>query len=149
MNCVSRRRFIAGSISVVGSGLALGALGAIAGCTNGKSTLPKDLQLVQRFPQVLVPGNLRLPVSLATSSGVLSTTGDFKFPETLSAKIVDLSTDKVITENISAQLHKVNMPIPYYPFRTTISAVGNYAIVVDGGPSEGTAFSVLPRDQVD
>lgn len=149
MNRVSRRGFIAGSISVVGSGLVVSALSAIAGCTNGKSTLPKGLQLVQRFPQVLVPGSLRLPISLALSSGVLSTTDDFNFPETLSAKIVDFSTDKVVTKNISARLHKVNIPLSYYPFRTTIDTVGNYALVVDGGPSEGTAFSVLARNQVD
>jgi hypothetical protein len=122
------------------------------------------LQLVQRFPQVLVPGNLRLPISLALSSGIIDSNSDFKFPQTLSAKVVDLSTDKVIIENVSAPLHGIvsahlhsdgsvhshdgESSLPYYPFRANILAPGNYALVVSGGPIEGAAFSVLERDQV-
>jgi hypothetical protein len=122
------------------------------------------LQLVQRFPQVLVPGNLRLPISLALSSGIIDSNSDFKFPQTLSAKVVDLSTDKVIIENVSAPLHGIvsahshsdgsvhshdaESSLPYYPFRINILASGNYALVVSGGPIEGAAFSVLEPDQV-
>jgi len=112
------------------------------------SELPSDLQLVQRFPQVLVPGSLRLPISLAFSSGIISTTSDFKFPKTLLAKVIDLSTDKLIIENTSATLYGAEIALPYYPFQVTIESTGNYSLIVSGGPPEGTAFSVLERGLV-
>ena len=154
MNQISRRRFIYGSIGTVGSALTLlNACGAndsaikdSAQDSDQQST--KDLQLVQRFPQVLVPGNIRLPISLAFSSGIISASSDFKFPKTLLAKVVDLSTDKVIIENTSATLYGAEISLPYYPFQVTIESPGNYSLIVSGGPPEGTAFSVLERGLV-
>jgi len=151
MNQISRRRFIYGSIGTVGSTLTLlSACGAddsaikdIAQDSDQQST--KDLQLVQRFPQVLVPGNIRLPISLAFSSGIISSSSDFDFPKTLSAKVVDLSTDKVIIENTLASLYGAEISLPYYPFQVTIESPGNYSLIVSGGPPEGAAFSVLER----
>ncbi|MFZ8892094.1 MAG: hypothetical protein ACO3BC_01535, partial [Ilumatobacteraceae bacterium] len=110
--------------------------------------LPDGVQLVQRFPQILVPGEVRLPISLAQQSGTITTSSDFKFPETLTAKIIDLSNDSVISENVNVTLHSAEILIPYYPFRTTIEKPGNYMLVVDGGSQDGAAFSVLERDQV-
>ena len=151
MNQISRRRFIYGSIGTVGSALTLlNACGAndsaikdSAQDSDQQST--KDLQLVQRFPQVLVPGNIRLPISLAFSSGIISSSSDFDFPKTLLAKVVDLSTDKVIIENTSAVLHGAEISLPYYPFQVILESPGNYSLIVSGGPPEGTAFSVLER----
>lgn len=168
MKNISRRRFISGSASVVGAGISLQMLTSCGdSATSGEnsptdslaapdsdqladqiSELPSDLQLVQRFPQVLVPGNLRLPISLALSSGIISASSDFKFPQTLSAKVIDLSTDKVLIENISAKLHGAEISLPYYPFYAEITTAGNYSLIVAGGPYEGTAFSVLERGQV-
>ena len=168
MKNISRRRFISGSASVVGAGISLQMLTSCGdSATSGESSsaesfaapdsdqladqiseLPSDLQLVQRFPQVLVPGNLRLPISLALSSGIISASSDFKFPQTLSAKVIDLSTDKVLIENISAKLHGAEISLPYYPFYAEITTAGNYSLIVAGGPYEGTAFSVLERGQV-
>jgi len=169
---LSRRRFISGSASVVGAGITLQMLTSCGdSSTAGQNSpedslvapdsdqvvdeivdqiaeLPNDLQLVQRFPQVLVPGEVRLPISLAQQSGIITTDSDFKFPESLSAKIVDLSTDKVIIENISAKLHGVEISLPYYPFYAEIAAAGNYLLIVSGGPQDGAAFSVLERNQV-
>ena len=168
MKNISRRRFISGSASVVGAGISLQMLTSCGdSATSGEnsptdslaapdsdqladqiSELPSDLQLVQRFPQVLVSGNLRLPISLALSSGIISASSDFKFPQTLSAKVIDLSTDKVLIENISAKLHGAEISLPYYPFYAEITTAGNYSLIVAGGPYEGTAFSVLERGQV-
>ena len=172
MKNISRRRFISGSASVVGAGISLQMLTSCGdSATSGESSptdslvapdsdqvvdeiadqiseLPSDLQLVQRFPQVLVSGNLRLPISLALSSGIISASSDFKFPQTLSAKVIDLSTDKVLIENISAKLHGAEISLPYYPFYAEITTAGNYSLIVAGGPYEGTAFSVLERGQV-
>ena len=168
MQNISRRRFISGSASVVGAGISLQMLTSCGdSATSGESSsaesfaapdsdqladqiseLPSDLQLVQRFPQVLVPGNLRLPISLALSSGIISASSDFKFPQTLSAKVIDLSTDKVIIENTSATLYGAEISLPYYPFQVTIESPGNYSLIVSGGPPEGAAFSVLERSLV-
>ena len=168
MKNISRRRFISGSASVVGAGISLQMLTSCGdSSTSGQdspedslaapdadqladqiSELPSDLQLVQRFPQVLVPGDLRLPISLALSSGIISASSDFKFPKTLLAKVVDLSTDKVIIENTSATLYGAEISLPYYPFQVTIDSPGNYSLIVSGGPPEGTAFSVLERTLV-
>jgi hypothetical protein len=168
MKNLSRRGFISSSATVLGAGISFGILTSCGeGSTSNQdsqSDFPDDLQLVQRFPQVLVPGNLRLPISLALSSGIIDSNSDFKFPQTLSAKVVDLSTDKVVIANVSAPLHGIvsahshsdgsvhshdgESSLPYYPFRANILAPGNYALVVSGGPIEGAAFSVLERDQV-
>jgi hypothetical protein len=64
------------------------------------------------------------------------------------AKVVDLSTDKVIIENTSATLYGAEISLPYYPFQVTIDSPGNYSLIVSGGPPEGTAFSVLERTSV-
>ena len=146
---ISRRRFIYGSVSALGFGSALTSLLACSSSNSPTSqALPDGVQLVQRFPQILVPGEVRLPISLAQKSGLITTSSDFKFPETLTAKIIDLSNDSVITENINVTLHGAEILIPYYPFRTTIEKPGNYMLVVEGGSQDGAAFSVLERDQV-
>ena len=172
MKNISRRGFISASASVVGAGVSLRILTACGDSSTSVqdspadslvasgsdqvvdevadqiTDLPRDIQLVQRFPQVLVPGEVRLPISLAQQSGIITTDSDFKFPESLSAKIVDLSNDKVIIENISAKLHGVEISLPYYPFYAEIAAAGNYLLIVSGGPQDGAAFSVLERNQV-
>jgi len=172
MKNISRRGFISASASVVGAGVSLRILSAFGDSSTSVqdsptdslvasssdqvvgevadqiTDLPRDIQLVQRFPQVLVPGEVRLPISLAQQSGIITTDSDFKFPESLSAKIVDLSNDKVIIENISAKLHGVEISLPYYPFYAEIAAAGNYVLIVSGGPQDGAAFSVLERNQV-
>lgn len=146
---ISRRRFIYGSASALGFGSAVTSLLACGSSVSPTSqALPDGVQLVQRFPQILVSGEVRLPISLAQQSGIITTDSDFKFPQTLTAKIVDLSTDEVINEDIGVDLHGIEIANPYYPFRTTIEKPGNYMLVVDDGPQDGAAFSVLERDQV-
>lgn len=166
MKNLSRRGFISSSVTVLGAGISFGVLTSCGNSStsnqDSQSDFPDDLQLVQRFPQVLVRGNLRLPISL--SSGIIDSSSGFNFPKTLSAKVIDLSTDEVIIENVSATLHgnvsahshsdgsvhshDAETFLPYYPFRINISMSGNYALVVSGGPIEGAAFSVLEPDQV-
>lgn len=168
MKNLSRRGFISNSATVLGAGISFGVLTSCGNSStsnqDSQSDFPDDLQLVQRFPQVLVRGNLRLPISLALSSGIIDSSSGFNFPKTLSAKVIDLSTDEVIIENVSATLHgnvsahshsdgsvhshDAETFLPYYPFRINISMSGNYALVVSGGPIEGAAFSVLEPDQV-
>ena len=168
MKNLSRRGFISSSATALGAGISFGILAScgedVTSNQDSRSDFPEDLQLVQRFPQVLVPGNLRLPISLALSSGIIDSNSGFNFPQSLSAKVIDFSTDKVIIENVSATLHgnvsahlhsdgsvhshDAETLLPYYPFRINVLQPGNYALVVSGGPIEGAAFSVSERDQV-
>ncbi|NBU06257.1 MAG: hypothetical protein EBT38_00925, partial [Acidimicrobiia bacterium] len=83
MRLTTRREFLVGAGRFVVSGSAVVATGstvAIAssllsscGGTNTSASLPDDVQIVQRFPQNLVAGPLRLPLSLASGGGLLTT----------------------------------------------------------------------------
>ncbi|MFM7962792.1 MAG: hypothetical protein ACKPBF_02315, partial [Actinomycetota bacterium] len=96
MRSTTRREFLAtsGRVIVVGSGaIALGSLVAACGSPSGDSDaagvpLPDDVQIVQRFPQNLVSGDLRLPLSLASAGGLLTTDGPTKTPDVLTARIL-------------------------------------------------------------
>ena len=94
--------------------------------------------IAQRFPpNVQEPGSLRLPISLASSSGALIQDG----PATLGAQVTDID-GKPLGERISANRRDVS-PGPYYDFRTEVAEAGVYYLVVDGGPSQGAAFQVM------
>ncbi|MCU1395780.1 MAG: hypothetical protein JWM34_4208 [Ilumatobacteraceae bacterium] len=121
--------------------LASGAL-ALAACGSSKggsssSGVTKDNTLVARFAlEMVIPGTSRMPFSLGTSSTVLSTG-----PKTLTAKIVD-ANNKVVVPSISAKQRRVNEGIVYWDFHPTLTTVGQYTIILDGGDPHGTAISV-------
>jgi len=150
---ISRRTFITGSLGVIGatSTVSIGSL--LAGCS-GDSTPANsigalgDIQIVQRFPQVLVPGNVRLPISLANQAGLLTTDSGFELPNTLSAQLINADTQEVVAESLSADRHDTGLTIPYWPFRVDIDKPGIYTLIVDGGPAEGAAIQVLNATEV-
>ena len=117
---ISRRTFITGSLGVIGATSTVGVGSLLAGCS-GESTATTsesvaalgDLQLVQRFPQVLVPGNVRLPISLANQAGLLTTDSGFELPNTLSAQLINADTQEVVAESLSADRHDTGLTIPY------------------------------------
>jgi len=134
---------------VLGVGSVMSLLNACGGSSStSNQLLPDEIQLVRRFPQALVPGEVRLPISLARSSGLITSSADFEFPSALTAMVVDLSVDKVVIENITADLHGADFAVPYYPFRVDIAEPGNYLLVVESGPRDGAAFSVLEQGEV-
>ena len=152
---ISRRTFITGSLGVIGATSTVGVGSLLAGCS-GESTATTsesvaalgDLQLVQRFPQVLVPGNVRLPISLANQAGLLTTDSGFELPNTLLAQLINADTQEVVAESLSADRHDTGLTIPYWPFRVDIDKPGIYTLIVDGGPAEGAAIQVLDATQV-
>jgi hypothetical protein len=103
---------------------------------------------VQRFPQVLVSGNVRLPFSLANQAGLLTTESGLDLPTTLTAKLINADTQEVVAESLSADRHDTGLTIPYWPFRVDIDKPGIYTLIVDGGPAEGAAIQVLDATQV-
>ena len=151
---ISRRTFISGSLGVIGASSTVGLSTFLAGCSGGSTSTTdsvlglSDVQLVQRFPQVLVPGNVRLPFSLANQAGLLTTESGVDLPQTLTAKLINADTQKIVAETLSADRHDTGLTIPYWPFRVDIDKPGIYTLVVDGGPAEGAAIQVLNATEV-
>ena len=119
------------------------AAGFAAACGGGGSDEPEvTYSVVQRFPSdVFVPGEIRLPFSLANAAEFI-TDG----PDELGAQVVDLDGEP-IGERITAVRRDIT-PAPYYAFRTTIDTPGVYGIIIDGGPDVGANFQVMEREQV-
>ncbi len=152
---ISRRTFITGSISVIGTTSVVGVGSLLAGCsgespaTSSKSVSAlSDLQLVQRFPQVLVPGSVRLPLSLANQAGLLTTDSGIELPNTLSAQLINADTQEVVAGSLLADRHDTGLTIPYWPFRVNIDKPGIYTLLVDGGPEAGAAVQILSATEV-
>lgn len=123
--------------------LGAAAAGVAAACGGGGSDEPEvTYSVVQRYPSdVFVPGEIRLPFSLANAAEFI-TDG----PDELGAQIVDLD-GAPIGDRITAVRRDIT-PAPYYAFRTTIDTPGVYGIKIDGGPGVGANFQVMERDQV-
>lgn len=134
----SRRAFIAAA-----SGLALGAACARVEDT-GETTGP---QVVQRFPQVLVPGRVRMPVSLATRDGLVGT-GDPNAPDELTGRLVESVSGAVVVDGLVAARHDAGLSVPYWPFAADVATPGIYTLLLDGGDGVGAAVQVLSRDDV-
>ena len=152
---ISRRTFITGSLGVIGATSTVGFSSLLAGCSGDSTSTTtdsvlglSDLQLVQRFPQVLVPGSVRLPFSLANQAGLLTTESGIELPSTLTAKLINADTQEVVAESLSADRHDTGLTIPYWPFRVDIDKPGIYTLIVDGGPAEGAAVQVLAAAEV-
>lgn len=145
----SRRRFLALSGS-----LGLGALvGACSGSSSsGAGSLEGSsgtLQVVKRFPTAgLVPGSIRLPISLADKTGILTTDGKVKLPQSLTAKVIDAVTGDVVVASVTAEKHDKNMSTPYWPFIVNVSKIGFYTLVLDIATDSEMSFQVEERTNV-
>jgi len=130
--------------------LALGSVLAACGRAGSSTGLPDDVQIVQRFPQNLVVGKVRIPISLASNGGLLTVGGGVATPSELSARIVriDGGSDDVILEDLLAPKHDAGLATPYWPFRATITEPGFYRLVLDGDPDDGAAFQVFSRGDI-
>ncbi|MGA1679106.1 MAG: hypothetical protein ACO392_00100 [Ilumatobacteraceae bacterium] len=153
MSSTTRRAFLRTSGEVVMGGTAAISLGSLLAACGGAGSgggLPDDVQIVQRFPQNLVAGRVRVPISLASNGGLLTVDGDIATPDQLSARIlrIDGDRDTVILEDIVAPKHDAGLATPYWPFRATITEPGLYRLVLDGGPDDGAAFQVFARGEV-
>ena len=153
----SRRAFLQQSGRVVVAGAAsLGIASLLAACSGGNNgtannvALPDDVQIVQRFPQNLVAGPIRMPISLASGGGLLTTGGPIATPTQLSARImrIDGERDELVVEDLVAPRHDADLATPYWLFRTAINEPGFYRLILAGGPSDGAAFQVFARNEV-
>lgn len=139
----TRRRFI--SLTAIGS---VGTTGFLAACSNAETIDATPLTLVQRFPQILVPGEIRAPISLANEDGLLTNEQASGIPDVLTATLVESESGKEIVSGITAQKHDAGLAAPYWPFRFAVQEPGIYSLVVTDVSTTGAAIQVSARDQI-
>lgn len=124
-------------------------LSACGGSSSPSSALdgPIDdsMSLVQRWvPDQLGPGVQRLPVSLADNAGLLT-----KGPTELTARVINYLDDSVVADNLVATRRSLGEgSAPFWVFETTIDTPAIYALVVDGGPSDGASLQVREASEL-
>ena len=138
---ITRRQFVTGTLATFGFG---GSLSFLTSCGSSSSSAGSELfQVVQRFPQVLVPGSVRIPISLANQAGLLGKTSGVDLPTQLRAQLLNSETGEVVIAELIAKKHDANIDPPYWPFRAEIAAAGIYSLVVEGGSQDGAGVQIM------
>lgn len=92
--------------------------------------------IVQRIPDgILVPGEVRYPLQLSQNA-VFVNDG----PELLGAQLATIDGEPM-GERLTAKRRTLT-PDNYYAFRMTIDEPGIYRLIVEGGPTDGVAFTI-------
>ena len=138
---ISRRQFVTGTLATFGLGGSLSFLTSCAGSTPGATT--ELFEIVQRFPQVLVPGSVRIPISLANQAGLLGKTSGVNLPTELRAQLLNSETGEVVIGDMVAMRHDANIDPPYWPFRVDIADTGIYSLVIEGGTQDGAGVQIM------
>ena len=143
---ISRRQFVTGTLATFGLG---GSLSLITACAGSSTAADSELfEIVQRFPQVLVPGSVRIPISLANQAGILGSSSGVELPTELRATLVNSDTGEVIAEDALAIKHDTNIDPPYWPFRIDIAATGIYTLIIEGGTPDGAGVQIMDPSTV-
>lgn len=125
---MSRRQLLAGA----------GALVVLASCGSDS----KKFTLLSRAPNgTLVPGNVRLPVSIGDEGSLLQSG-----PKTLNGRVLDAGDKQIMT--VSAGIRSRDMVVPYWPFNLRLDQPGNYTLRVDGDDGFGIAFQITEPSAV-
>jgi hypothetical protein len=138
---VSRRQLLAGAGAVV----VLAACGDGSKSASGDNVDPgvKGFSVLSRAPNgTIIPGKVRLPVSLGSKGSLLQ-----KGPATLNGRLLDANDQQLMT--VSAGIRSKDMVIPYWPFNMDIAKAGNYTLRVDGDDGFGAAFTISDPASVD
>lgn len=146
---LSRRQFI-------NRGLGLGAVAVVApnlfascGGSGGSGLDLSGIDLVKRFPgDVLVPGRLRLPYSLAGADGVLTADTGTAIPESLTFTITDIDGNDVGLGDLVVESHTTDVPQPYWPLEVTIDDAGLYVVKLVGSDKPGSSIQIFERSEV-
>ena len=138
---INRRAFLkVGGLAVGGSAVA-STVAALGGCS---ADAPAPFALARRFPnEVLVPGVVRLPVSLVRN-GTVQTSG----PASLRGRVLAADGSEV-APTTTAERRDIDPQVPpYWAFRVDVPTAGVYALRVDGDDGDGAAFEVFDTGQV-
>ena len=136
--------------AAVGAGfVGAGALLTACGSDSTGDGSGSDIAVVQRFPNTgLVPGEIRLPVSLANQKGILDNAATRSYAS-LNGHVIDVVSGKTVVDAVTAAKHGEGLALPYWPFVVTIEKTGTYALVIDGTSKDGAAFQVTDPKNVD
>jgi len=148
---LSRRRFLARGLGAgAATFFAPQILAACGGGSSGGAAALAGINLVKRFPgDILVPGRLRLPFSLADSSGVLTADSTTAIPETLSFLITDIDGNDIgYDDPFIVESHTTDLPQPYWPLELTVDAPGIYVVSLVGSDQPGASIQVVDRKDV-
>ena len=138
---ISRRQFVTGTLATFGFG---GSLSFLTSCASSTPDAATELfQVVQRFPQVLVPGSVRIPISLANQAGLLGKTSGIDLPTELRAQLLNAENGEVVIADMVAMKHDANIDPPYWPFRIDIAETGIYTLVIEGGTQDGAGVQIM------
>lgn len=96
----------------------------------------------------MVPGTVRLPISLADTTGLLGSDMISSLPPTLSASVTNMDTGQQVIAYTTADIHAANMSIPYWPFVIDITEAGLYSLTVNEAPSAEMSFQIFERSMV-
>jgi len=97
---------------------------------------------------VLVPGSVRIPISLANQAGILGSSSGVELPTELRATLVNSDTGEVIAKDALAIKHDTNIDPPYWPFRIDIAATGIYTLIIEGGTPDGAGVQIMDPSTV-
>ena len=138
---ISRRQFVTGTLATFGLG---GSLSFLTSCGSSSPGAATELfEVVQRFPQVLVPGSVRIPISIANQAGLLGKTSGIDLPTELRAQLLNSETGEVVVADMVATRHDANIDPPYWPFRVDIAEIGIYSLVIEGGSQDGAGVQIM------
>ena len=149
MTPLSRRQFL---VRGAGFGISLAVapsvLAACGGDSGGAGLDLSDINLVQRFPKdVVTPGRVRLPVSLANEKGVIGAGNDLDIPESLQFVITDIDNNPLFEDPFVVKSHVTDVPQPYWPVVAEIDQVGLYVMTLVGSNQPGASFQIFqPKD---
>ena len=134
-------------ISSAGALLVVAACGDDSSSGSSATTEPDPgttgFTIAQRYPSdTFVPGKIRLPISLADQSSLLST----GVPDVVTGRVLD-STGKQIAM-ISAPIHSTDLVIPYWAINVQIDVAGIYTLRLDGDDGFGAPFQVTDSAKV-
>lgn len=147
---LSRRQFIQRGIGVGAAAFVAPTLFSACGGGDGSGLDLSDIDLVKRFPgDVLVPGRLRLPYSLAGADGVLTADTGVDIPASLSFGITDIDGNGIGLEDpLIVSSHVTDVPQPYWPLEVTIDKPGLYVVNLVGSDKPGSSIQIFDRSEV-
>lgn len=141
---MSRRRLLelGAALGFAGVATACGTRSPNDGAAGSDLGIEGDLQIVKRWPRTgLVPGEVRLPVSLADARGILGNDGTRRFPGTLTANVIYPSSGKILS-TVVAERHGDELSVPYWPVVVGVSAPGIYTLRIDEVPAAEASFQI-------